>query len=152
MSWAPGGSLRARLRGESRGSDPLMRAPILWLRELVETLADVHAQGWVHGDVKPANVLFDGDDRPLFGDFGIARRRGEPNTPGSAGYVAPERSAGAPCSPSDDVYGIGRLMADVTAAGWSNDARLIALSAACTADASARPPDAAAVLAELAKV
>ena len=150
MAWAAGESLRARLR-EARRGDALAASPA-WLAALVETLADVHAEGWVHGDVKPANVLFDARDRPWFGDFGLARRAGEPNTAGSAGYVAPERAAGASCSPYDDVFGLGQLLHDVLAAGWcQGDAeRLKAIADACVAPLDRRPKDARAVLSRLA--
>ena len=149
MAWAAGASLRARLR-EARMDEPLATSDG-WLSLLVATLADVHAAGWVHGDVKPANVLFDARDRPWFGDFGLARRCGEPNTPGSAGYVAPERASGAPCSPGDDVYGIGKLLHDLIAAGWcARELERIRCTAdACIAPIDTRPKDAGAVLAML---
>ena len=146
MAWAAGTSLRARLR-EARHDDPLATTPT-WLVALVETLSDVHAAGWVHGDVKPANVLFDARDRPWFGDFGLARRAGEPNTPGSAGYVSPERTSGAACSPHDDVFGLGKLLHDVLAAGWrtSDASGLQTIADACIAPPDRRPKDAHAVL------
>ncbi|MEO7097360.1 MAG: protein kinase, partial [Polyangiales bacterium] len=146
MAWAGGTSLRARLR-EARPGDPLAGSR-RWLELLVKALADVHAAAWVHGDVKPANVLFDARDRPWFGDFGLARRCGEPNTAGSAGYVAPERTGGAACSPHDDVYGLGKLMHDVLAAGWcqADAQQLRAVADACVAPIDARPRDARAVL------
>jgi serine/threonine-protein kinase len=138
MEWAAGGSLRARLSGGD--APPVGR----WLPTLLETLASIHALGWVHGDVKPANVLFDGEGAPLLGDFGLARPIGAPATPGSAGYVSPERSAGAACSPADDVFGIGRLLVDVAKA-QALGPRTRALADACVAPVSARPIDARAL-------
>ena len=148
MGWAAGGSLRSRLR-DRRADDPLAHAPQLWLVPLVECLADVHRAGWIHGDVKPANVLFDDRDGALLGDFGLARACGDANTAGSAGYVSPERAAGSVCAPPDDVFGFGRLLADVLAAGWGATVApaLGALAARCTGPAAERPPDAAALLA-----
>jgi len=146
MAWASGGSLRARLR-EARVDDPL-RDVRRWLRPLVATLAEVHAAGWVHGDVKPANVLFDEAGAPMLGDFGLARECGAPSTPGSQGYVSPERATGAPCSPGDDVYGLGKLVADVVSAGWG-DASLRAVAERCTAPSTAGPQDLKQILRDL---
>ncbi len=143
MAWASGGSLRARLR---RSDVP---APRRWLAPLLEALADVHAAGWVHGDVKPANVLFAGDDQPWLGDFALARRLGDEQTAGSPGYVSPERIGGAPCDPRDDVFGVGCILDEVARAIGADDAALRTLAAKCRAPASSRPTAAGAVLAEL---
>lgn len=102
MAWADHGSLREKVR-EGR-TDPA------FLRVLLSTLADVHAEGFVHGDLKPANVLFDAHARPWLGDFALARPIGDSATPGSAGYVSPERMKGAPCDPRDDVFAIGKIL------------------------------------------
>ncbi len=146
MSWASGGSLRAHLKQDASASDAVTRETLRWLATLLATLADVHRDGWVHGDIKPANVLFDESQRPLLGDFGLARPVGSPTTPGSAGYVSPERIAGAPCSPQDDVFGIGRIVEDAIAAGFHDDGKLRAIADRCVSPAAQRPVDAVEVL------
>jgi serine/threonine-protein kinase len=103
MQWAPLGALASR--GGVAGT--------AWVPPLVRAMARVHAAGWVHHDVKPANVLLQAPDSPMLADFGTARRQGEPSPPGSAGFVSPERLAGRPSDPADDVYGFGRVLADV---------------------------------------
>lgn len=144
MAWAAGGSLRAHLRG---GDDPLLRDARRWLRALTSTLADIHRDGWVHGDLKPANVLFDHDGDVWLGDFALARTRGEPATAGSAGYISPERMNGAACDPRDDVFALGKIMLEVpTLAAHTS---LAALAESCVASATKRPADACAVLAQL---
>ncbi len=150
MGWAEGGSLRARLR-EGRPGDLLLEAPMTWLHAFVATLADVHAAGWVHGDVKPANLLFDADDAPLVSDFGLARRFGEPMTSGSPGYISPERAAGAPCDPRDDVFGLGRALEDLLAKneGLVGADEVRRLARLCVAPAPVRPADARKVLEQL---
>ncbi len=95
MEWAPRGALPPR-------------AGMGWAQPLARALARVHRAGWVHHDVKPANVLLTAQGAPMLGDFGIARRAGEPSPPGSFGYVSPERLAGRGSDPRDDVYGFGR--------------------------------------------
>jgi N-methylhydantoinase B len=64
-----------------------------------------------------------------------------------AGYVSPERRAGAKAGPGDDVYGVGRLVEDVLAAGVADDASAILRLAAvaCQLPAAERPADAGAV-------
>ncbi|HEX3345990.1 MAG TPA: serine/threonine-protein kinase [Polyangiaceae bacterium] len=145
MEWAPGGALRALLRDRDAAA---LRPIERWARPLAEALARVHAAGWVHHDVKPANVLRRADGRPLLTDFGTARREGEPSPPGSLGYVSPERLHGRASEKRDDVYAYGRILEDALdvvvddpkAAGW----RLIA--GYCTGRDGARPLDGAGVV------
>lgn len=84
--------------------------------ELARTLAYVHAQGVVHRDVKPANILLADGDRPKLADFGIAlladsaalTRTGL--TIGTAPYLSPEQVSGRPVGPPTDVYALGLVL------------------------------------------
>jgi serine/threonine-protein kinase len=130
MEWAPFGALRVLLRKRDPALLPLSR----WALPLASCLARVHAAGWVHHDVKPANVLLRGQGAPLLSDFGTARRVDEPSPLGSLGYVSPERLAGRPSSPLDDIYGFGRILEDaLDILGDTTDAPLRPLATACTA-------------------
>jgi serine/threonine-protein kinase len=145
MEWAALGALRAFLR-DRRGEivSPIER----WAAPLARTLARVHAAGWVHHDVKPANVILRAADAPLLSDFATARREGEPSPPGSLGYVSPERLAGRPSQARDDVYSFGRVLedaldvvpADPRASMWRR------VSAVCTGRDEERPESAGGVL------
>ncbi|WP_433475144.1 serine/threonine-protein kinase [Spirillospora sp. CA-142024] len=78
---------------------------------LAEALALIHRAGYVHLDLKPANVLLTADG-PRVIDFGIVGERGPdgtvPGTPaGSRGYMSPEQEAGTPAGPPSDVYSLG---------------------------------------------
>jgi serine/threonine-protein kinase len=79
--------------------------------EVCAGLAAIHAQGLVHGDLKPGNVMVT-DDRAVILDFGFAqerarassRRPGAPPDGGTPNYMSPERLRNGGASPEDDVY------------------------------------------------
>lgn len=140
LEWARHGAIRDLLRARTTAElFPVER----WLWALVSALARVHAAGWVHHDVKPANVLLVEGGAPLLTDFGIARRVGEPSPPGSMGYVSPERMKGRASDPRDDVYGLGRLLEDVLdVADPATVARFRPIASICTGPDAQRPADA----------
>jgi hypothetical protein len=104
MAIAAGGDLR-----QFRGADFLRTVPLLM--ELAAALEAVHASGVIHRDLKPGNVLIDGDGHVQLADFGVAAIDGE--TPrrrlGSPFNSSPQQLAGLPPTPADDVYGLGTL-------------------------------------------
>ena len=145
LEWASLGALREHIRGKDRDAlVPIER----WALPLAQALSRAHAAGWVHNDVKPANVLLRARGAPLLSDFGIARRVGEPSPPGSLGYVSPERLAGRASNARDDVYGFGRILEDVLDV-TGEDPRWQAIAAACTGPDAQRPADARAVVTRL---
>ena len=141
MGWAASGSLRHHLRA---GDGPIARDPRRWLRTLIAVLAEIHRDGWIHGDLKPANVLFDRDGAPWLGDFALARPFGDPATPGSAGYVSSARINGAPCHPRDDLFGLGKILEEV--AGTSGDDALRTVARECLSDTWGNAADALAAM------
>jgi serine/threonine-protein kinase len=82
--------------------------------EVCAGLGAIHAQGLVHGDLKPGNVMVT-DDRAVILDFGFAqerarlssRRPGAPPDGGTPNYMSPERLRSGGASPEDDVYALG---------------------------------------------
>ncbi|MBL1083234.1 serine/threonine protein kinase [Streptomyces actinomycinicus] len=109
MDLVAGGSL-VHLVGDYGPLPPAFVCTLL--DQLLSGLAAVHAEGVVHRDVKPANVLLEatGTGRPRLrlSDFGIAMRLGEPRLTetnlvvGTPGYLAPEQMLGAePDFPAD---------------------------------------------------
>jgi hypothetical protein len=109
LQYAPGGSLADLLAERGRlgpGEVVAVATPI------AAALASAHRRGVVHGDVKPANVLFTSDGEPLLADFGVARLAGRPATAehavsGTAEYLAPELLDGVAAGPTTDVYALG---------------------------------------------
>jgi tRNA A-37 threonylcarbamoyl transferase component Bud32 len=84
--------------------------------QLLDGLAEVHAQGLVHRDIKPSNVLLDESGHVVLLDLGIVldTRRAPLTAPGmvagTPGYLAPESSTRAESDYSSDVYQVGLLM------------------------------------------
>ena len=107
MQFAPGGSLEDLLAERGRlapGEVVAVAAPV------ADALASAHRRGVLHGDVKPANVMFTSDGEPLLSDFGVARTLGQMTSDqasGTAEYVAPELLEGAQPDPRADVYSLG---------------------------------------------
>src|SRR5437773_8069216 len=118
MKFASGGSLHdaARaLRSEPRRSVALMA-------KVARAVQYAHAQGILHRDLKPGNVLLDGRGEPLVSDFGLAKWLDTVSDLtrsltifGTPGYIAPEQAKGsAPnLTPAADVYSLGAILFDL---------------------------------------
>ncbi|WP_107091729.1 serine/threonine-protein kinase, partial [Streptomyces sp. MMG1533] len=114
MDLVAGGSL-VHLIGDYGPLPPAFVCTLL--DQLLAGLAAVHAEGVVHRDVKPANVLLEatGTGRPRLrlSDFGIAMRLGEPRLTetnlvvGTPGYLAPEQMMGAEPDFPADLFAVG---------------------------------------------
>jgi serine/threonine-protein kinase len=117
MEFMPGGSLREEMRRADGKPLGWLRSAEL-LRDVAVALEGLHARGYVHRDVKPANILLDADGRARIGDLGVAqtddtRPRADEMSyphPGSPGYASPEHPNGAAnLTPAADVYALGVL-------------------------------------------
>jgi serine/threonine-protein kinase len=108
MELVLGGSVHDLLRRQGR-LPPSQVAGLL--AQLLDALEAVHTHGLVHGDVKPSNLLLRAGGSPhlLLADFGVSCRSGDPGwaPAGTPAYLPPERLAGAPPHPSQDVYAAG---------------------------------------------
>jgi serine/threonine protein kinase len=100
---------------ERTGRLPVRRALELAV-QIGRALAFAHQAGLVHRDVKPQNVLLNGDGEPKVTDFGIARSldvEGMTQTGtvmGTSNYIAPEQASGLPVGPHTDVYSLGVVL------------------------------------------
>lgn len=130
------------------------------VRTLVGTVADLHRDGIVHGDLKPTNVLVDPVGRPTLIDFGLARAAAEDQgilprlaaklrAGGTYGYLAPELrtdSVRRPPTKRSDVFSLATILAELidtypTLSRWRKT-----IQRGLAADPDARFPDAGALL------
>ncbi len=87
------------------------RGCVTLLIEVCDAVAYAHARGYVHGDLKPSNVLVE-RGRPMLVDFGLSAPITASSAPiaASAAYAAPEILAGGAVSASTDLYALGALL------------------------------------------
>jgi len=117
MEYVEGGTLRDRIH---KGSPPEHAVKIL--RQLASALGYAHRQGFIHRDVKPANVLFRDDDNAVLSDFGIAKAC-EDNVQltatglavGTVLYMSPEQAQGKVLDGRSDLYSLGLVFFEMLA-------------------------------------
>ncbi|MBX3470867.1 MAG: protein kinase [Planctomycetes bacterium] len=119
MDLVDGQTLQARL---AVGGPLPPRAAAALMAEVARGVAHAHAQGVLHRDIKPDNVLLDRAGRPFLTDFGLAKDlegtlHGASLSVsgqflGTPGYWAPEQARGerGQVGPATDVYGLGATL------------------------------------------
>ncbi len=112
MEFLDGRSLKELIVG--RGAAPINVA-IEYARQILSALRFAHRHGIVHRDIKPHNVLVDGEGRVKVTDFGIARAGTSQMTEtgsivGTAQYLSPEQARGGEVDPRSDLYSLGVVL------------------------------------------
>jgi hypothetical protein len=114
MQFIPGESLQARVEREG----PLSVREILRIGlQSASGLAAAHAQGLVHRDVKPGNILLEkGVERAYLTDFGLARASDDASlthtgvVAGTPHYMSPEQADGRPLDHRSDLFSLGAVL------------------------------------------
>jgi predicted Ser/Thr protein kinase len=112
MEYVDGQTLSERVR--STGAIEATEAAAL-IGQTADALVEAHANGIVHRDVKPSNILIANGSAKL-NDFGIARSADDASltqtglVTGSPAYIAPEVASGSSATPASDVWSLGATL------------------------------------------
>jgi serine/threonine protein kinase len=111
MDYAEGNTLRDEI--QARRILPPQRI-LQIMRDICAALNYAHETGYVHCDIKPANIILDKNGSALLSDFGIARATGSASNAnsrsGTAGYMSPEQILGETPTRASDIYALGVLL------------------------------------------
>ena len=114
MELIEGETLAQRLKREK----PSIADAVSWTKEILNALSAAHKAGFLHGDLKPQNIMLDSYGRIRLLDFGLTRTLAA-NLPatqtasavtGTVEYLSPERIAGATPDERSDLFSIGVLL------------------------------------------
>ncbi len=112
LEYINGGNLSQRLQSGVR-----MRDLVGVLDVIGSALDYAHDQGFLHLDIRPENILFRADNKPVLSDFSGGWRTDRGPPPGAftaqagvPGYMSPEQSAGRALDFRSDIYGLGAVL------------------------------------------
>ena len=112
MRYMTGGSLSDFIKKGRFKLDDAART----IERLASALSYAHRKGVIHRDLKPDNILFDGDGAPFISDFGIAKfSQSQSDLTGSGiigtpAYMSPEQATGDSLDHRSDIYGLGVIV------------------------------------------
>ena len=115
MEFLPNGTLKERIAAGVSAEQGLT-----WIRHIASALGYAHAQGLVHRDVKPANILFRADGTAVLSDFGIAKSLDDRTqftqagfAVGTPSYMSPEQARGQDIDGRADLYALGVVLYEI---------------------------------------
>ncbi|HEY4759432.1 MAG TPA: serine/threonine-protein kinase, partial [Thermoguttaceae bacterium] len=114
MPWLDGATLEQQLTSGKRFDLP----EALWIaRQTAEALGALHQAGWMHGDVKPSNIMVSPEGHATLLDLGFARRSDEIGSAvdrcvlGTFHYIAPELlTSSLRADIRSDIYSLGAVL------------------------------------------
>ncbi|TGX50171.1 serine/threonine protein kinase [Sphingomonas gei] len=133
---------------QAQGRMPFERVLALGA-QLADALSWAHAQGVVHRDVKPSNILLSSDGKTAkLLDFGVARigesdghlaRTQAGQMIGTPRYMSPEQALGLPVDPRSDLFSLGAVLYEMVTGKVAFDATGLATLALQIAQAKVAP-------------
>jgi serine/threonine-protein kinase PpkA len=112
MEYLPSGTLASRIH---EGLTP--RAALRITAQVARALDAIHSRGVIHRDMKPANILFRADGRPVIVDFGLAKDlainsvlTGQQRLLATPRYMSPEQCTGHTVDVRSDIYSLGAIL------------------------------------------
>ena len=114
MEYVDGMTLREYLN--ERGGKLTSRETVHFISQILKALEHAHANGVVHRDIKPQNIMLLDNGQLRMMDFGIARISRAENqllsgkAMGSVHYISPEQAKGDETDCTSDIYSVGVMM------------------------------------------
>jgi hypothetical protein len=112
---------RALLRADAVGWSVTRQDLLRLVAELARSLVPRHREGFVHADIKPANVLITRDGPVAHDPLDV--KIGAISAAGSKGWNAPEQIIARPVSPATDVFALAQLIVQILEAAVFGDER-----------------------------
>ncbi len=121
LEYLPGGDLAQQM---AEHAPYTLAETVAILAPIAEALEAAHAAGMIHRDVKPQNILFRGDNRPVLTDFGLVKfaqqsithfQLSANMTLGTSGYMAPEQidETLGETSPATDTFALAVIACEM---------------------------------------
>lgn len=117
LEYVPGGSIAGMLKQYNTFPEPLIRN---FTRQILEGLLYLHTHNIIHRDIKGANILVDNRGAIKISDFGVSKKTGFNNTPGtraslqgSVFWMAPEVVRQTGHSVKSDIWSVGCLIVEM---------------------------------------
>ncbi len=114
--------VQGRSLAELRGTLPSMKEVLSIAAQISKAFAAAHANGIIHGDIKPENIMLRDDGYAKVLDFGLARTAAMEASAwahnpvfGTLRYMSPEQARGESLTPASDIFSFGLVLFELAA-------------------------------------